>query len=707
MRLLYRNDDGGYSLAEFLYDFPPYAILSHTWSQNSEEVTLDDIVKGTDVRKAGYQKIQFCGEQAVKDDLRYFWVDTCCIDKSSSAELNEAINSMFRWYQNAARCYVYLEDVSADTPHINIDFQHSRWFTRSWTLQELIAPTSVEFLSREGVSVGTKLSKMTEIHETTGIPIEALSGAPMSEFSVEERMSWTKGRKSRREEDESYALFGIFDVYMSIIYGEGKENAQRRLWRKIQKLNNADSYPGWGGESGEDPHLTTIPGQIPTIRVTGPGVPVVPALDLDDESWADEFGQGSHRTTIPGQIPTISVTDFEVPEILELDSDDESEIASIFSDGGMSSSTASTATSPVQTIGIREVSQALLSNDDLRVLYTTAVNSIERRKVRSHFRGFLKNYGRYLLKDAIGNALEIQAAKFVVELAGRIADEISWAITGPEEPRAPRTRLERKDLETWLSTSQGGGNVAVKETDAATLKENVDEIFDEGESDGELDEGLSFPNIDRVKEFLLHSEAFQTHVREMRTWLKMDGSKRKDAERSAGTDDQHLVVEDVTEELLDSPTFSEESQQQMDKNGKRKAEDLTEVDTGHLDIPRSPREPPVDPITTETRQEQTDQEDDPSVETGKELQQESTQQGSTPESQPQTRPRLPPHQHGNSVRDLISALLEFWGLSFFFHDIVDLFLPSVPSGYRRLRWRCVSHHSFLPLSSSARLASLR
>jgi hypothetical protein len=648
MRLLYRNDDGGYSTAEFLYDIPPYAILSHTWVPDFEEVTLRDIMDDNAVHKKGYQKIQFCGAQAAKDGLSYFWVDTCCIDKSSSAELNEAINSMFRWYQNAARCYVYLEDISADTPHINIDFQHSRWFTRAWTLQELIAPDSVEFLSREGVSVGTKLSKMTEIHKITGIPIEALSGAPMSEFSVEERMSWTKGRKSRRAEDESYALFGIFDVYMSIIYGEGKQNAQRRLWRKIQKLNNADSYPGWGNESGEDPHRTTIPGQIPTIRITGLGVPAIP----------------------------------------ELDSDDESDIASIFSDGGMSSSTASTATtSPVQTIGIREVSQALLSNDDLRALYTTAVNSIERRKVRSHIRGFLKNYGRYLLRDALGNALEIQAARFVVELAGRIADEISWAIAGPEEPRAPRTRLERKDLETWLSNSQGGGNMTVKETDPATLRESVDEVFDEGESDGEHDETVSFPNIDRVKEFLLHSEAFQTHVREMRIWLKMDGSKRKDAERSAGTDDEHLVVENVTEELLESPTFSEEPQQQMDGIEKREGEDLVEiVDTEHLHVPRSTRETLEDPIITEARQQQTHQADNPSAASDAQ-----SYHDSAPEPQP--RPRPPPRHQANSARDLISALLEFWGLSFFFHDIIELFLPSVPPGYRRLRWRCVSHHS--------------
>jgi hypothetical protein len=646
MRLLYRNDDGGYSFAAFISSkTPPYAILSHIWGKASEEATLEDIVKGTAVQKAGYQKIQFCGEQAAKDNLRYFWVDTCCIDKSNSAEVQEAINSMFKWYKNAARCYVYLADISTNTTQVNTDFYHSRWFTRAWTLQELIAPSSVEFFSSEGVLVGSKKLKMTKIHTTTGISFKALSGAPMSECSVDERMSWTKGRKSRREEDEAYALLGIFDVYMPIIYGERKENAHRRLWRKIQELNNADSYPGRAVESEADPY----------------------------------------RTTIPGQIHAVSFTDLEVPVIPELDSDDESEIASVFSDGGMSSLTVSTAsTSPVQTIGIREVSQALLSNDDLRALYTTAVNSIERRKVRSHFRGFLKNYGRYLLKDAFSNALEIQAAKFVVELAGRIADEISWAITGPEEPQSSRTKLKRKDLETWLSTSQGGESIAVKEPDPATSKESVDEIFDEGESDGELDEGLSFPNIDRVKEFLLHSEAFQTHVREMRTWLKMDGSKRKDAEPLAGKDDEHLIVEDVTQETLDSPIISEEPQHQMDGNEKRKAEDSIGEDTSHLDIPSSTRETLVDP---EPHQQPANQNDDPPAEPAPQ----PHHHDSARESQP--RPHPPPRQQANSVRDLISGLLEFWGISFFFYDVVELFLPSVPTGYRRLRWRCVSRYS--------------
>jgi hypothetical protein len=143
MRLLERNSAGQLSLTENLIgdDIPKYAILSHTWG--AEEVTFRDLIDGTGKSKAGYEKIRFCSQQTTNDSLQYFWVDTCCIDKSSSAELQEAINSMFRWYQNAAKCYVYLSDVSirkrkASDPSSEYTwesaFRSSRWFTRGWTL---------------------------------------------------------------------------------------------------------------------------------------------------------------------------------------------------------------------------------------------------------------------------------------------------------------------------------------------------------------------------------------------------------------------------------------------------------------------------------------------------------------------------------------------------------------------------------------------
>ncbi|KAK6605156.1 Vegetative incompatibility protein HET-E-1-like protein 15 [Botrytis cinerea] len=198
---------------------PPYAILSHTWGPNDEEVTFEDIVNGTGKVKPGYEKIRFCGEQAKQDGLLYFWIDTCCINKSNNAELSRSINSMFRWYRNAARCYVYLSDVSGYSVSGNhkciprlweSDFRKSKWFTRGWTLQELLAPVSIEFFSRERGRLGDKSSLITQISEITNIPRTALEGYPLSQFSVEERLQWIQHRQTTLEEDKAYSLLDEF-----------------------------------------------------------------------------------------------------------------------------------------------------------------------------------------------------------------------------------------------------------------------------------------------------------------------------------------------------------------------------------------------------------------------------------------------------------------------------------------------------------------
>ncbi|KAI9778246.1 MAG: hypothetical protein M1839_008270 [Geoglossum umbratile] len=246
MRLLLRSNTGEFSLTKDLVGndvIPPYAILSHTWKEG-QEVTFKDLMEGTSKNKTGYDKIQFCGQQAKRDGLQYFWVDTCCIDKSNNVELQEAINSMFRWYQNAAKCYVYLSDVSTTkrkaSDHFSgftwePAFQESRWFTRGWTLQELLAPVSVDFFSRESKQLGDKRTLERQIHEITRIAVLALRGTPLCEFGVEERLSWAKNRETMRKEDKAYSLLGIFDVYMPLIYGEGEENAFKRLRKKINK----------------------------------------------------------------------------------------------------------------------------------------------------------------------------------------------------------------------------------------------------------------------------------------------------------------------------------------------------------------------------------------------------------------------------------------------------------------------------------------
>ncbi|PMD18044.1 HET-domain-containing protein [Hyaloscypha hepaticicola] len=242
MRLLVHNNDGDFGLTQFFDDIPPYAILSHTWGP--QEVTFGDMMDGNGTRKTGFDKIRFCGEQARRDGLQYFWVDTCCIDKSSSAELAEAINSMFHWYRDAAKCYVFLSDVPTvdgeDQSHQlpwESAFRASRWFTRGWTLQELIAPASVEFFSKEGVLLGNKAFLERHICEITGIPAKALRGGYLSDFSVIERMSWSEKRETTCKEDIAYSLLGIFDINMPLIYGEGREKALRRLREEIDKAS--------------------------------------------------------------------------------------------------------------------------------------------------------------------------------------------------------------------------------------------------------------------------------------------------------------------------------------------------------------------------------------------------------------------------------------------------------------------------------------
>jgi hypothetical protein len=247
MRLLQRSQTGELSLTEDLvgdHPIPPYAILSHTWGPDTEEVTFEDMTHGTGKNKPGYDKILFCGEQARQDGLQYFWIDTCCINKKNDAELSRSINSMYRWYHNAERCYVYLFDVSTrkrkrdgdsrDT--LESDFKRSRWFMRGWTLQELLAPASVEFFSQEGERLGDKSSLRRQIVDITNISPSALQGEPLSQFSVEQRLQWIEHRQTKLEEDKAYSLLGIFGVYILPIYGEGKAKALNRLLDEFYKI---------------------------------------------------------------------------------------------------------------------------------------------------------------------------------------------------------------------------------------------------------------------------------------------------------------------------------------------------------------------------------------------------------------------------------------------------------------------------------------
>ncbi|ETS74201.1 hypothetical protein PFICI_14067 [Pestalotiopsis fici W106-1] len=223
-----------------------YAILSHTWG--TEEVTFADLSGNrgeTYKNKAGFIKIRYTCKQARNDGLRYAWIDTCCINKDSSAELSEAINSMYRWYKKADICYAYLADFYAIGSVRSSDLKNCRWFYRGWTLQELLAPEKVVFYGRNWTRIGTKVKMGLRLEAVTGIPRTILWGQrALDTVSVAARMSWAANRETSRTEDAAYCLLGIFDVNMPLLYGEG-EKAFLRLQSEIMSQTQDDSLFAW------------------------------------------------------------------------------------------------------------------------------------------------------------------------------------------------------------------------------------------------------------------------------------------------------------------------------------------------------------------------------------------------------------------------------------------------------------------------------
>jgi hypothetical protein len=227
---------------------PEYAILSHTWGE--QEMTLQDMHHSEPEKFKCFEKVDRCCKLVAKEGFEYVWIDTCCIDKNSSSELSEAINSMYRWYKEAQVCITYLSDVpSGEDPSSPLStFRNCKWFTRGWTLQELIAPPVVEFYGKNAkgdwTEIGTKLSLQKIISEVTGIPSEVLKTGDMRDISVAKRMSWASRRETTREEDRAYSLLGLFDVNMPMVYGEG-ERAFARLQQEIMKISNDHSLFAW------------------------------------------------------------------------------------------------------------------------------------------------------------------------------------------------------------------------------------------------------------------------------------------------------------------------------------------------------------------------------------------------------------------------------------------------------------------------------
>ncbi|KAH8896265.1 HET-domain-containing protein, partial [Thozetella sp. PMI_491] len=275
---------------------PRYAILSHTWGNDEDEVLLREM-QGEPLPalsppvKLGFGKIRRSAEMAKTDfDLPYVWVDTCCIDKTSSSELSEAINTMYRWYQEAKICFAYLSDVSKpsgnDSRSMTEAMRASRWFTRGWTLQELIAPAEVIFFDKDWAVLGRKSEPKfrASLTQITGIDPSVLAGlAKVQDISIGDRMKFASRRETKRREDLAYCLLGLFDVNMPLLYGEGSR-AFIRLQEEIMKVSDDQSIFAWQLPE-QDRSLSPICGLLapsPRCFETGLRTSPLPSLILNE-----------------------------------------------------------------------------------------------------------------------------------------------------------------------------------------------------------------------------------------------------------------------------------------------------------------------------------------------------------------------------------------------------------------------------------------
>jgi hypothetical protein len=257
------------NLEHFVAKPPPYAILSHRWG--AEETSFQEWRDGNrDETKSGVRKLRDACAIARCDSFAYLWADTACIEKTSSTELSEAINSMFRYYKRSERCYAYLDDVIAreatDVMAFATSFGQSLWFTRGWTLQELLAPDSVIFFDVTWLGLGTKRDLAPAISLITGIDARFFSETPLEYASISERMSWISNRVTTRLEDIAYCMIGIFNINMPLLYGEGPK-AFVRLQEELIKINNDQTVFAWDYLPTYSDGLTTDTGEFPSLRL--------------------------------------------------------------------------------------------------------------------------------------------------------------------------------------------------------------------------------------------------------------------------------------------------------------------------------------------------------------------------------------------------------------------------------------------------------
>ena len=522
-------------------DVPDYVIVSHRWVSSREELSYRDFLDGRKRESRGYAKIISLCEKALAHGYTWVWIDTCCIDRSSSAELTEAINSNFHWYQNARECYVYLYDVTWDepddrytstsllftpreqprvlgSPASRLSFRKADWHTRGWTLQDLLAPSKLFFYDRNWYWIGNRETLAADIALATGIEIKYLLGSSLDEANAATKLRWAAYRRCSRTEDNSYCLLGIFDVNMPLIYGEG-DNAFLRLQQEIWKKTNDKSLFSWMTQDGQK-------GKAPPAGA----------------SW---------REITAAFAPSLAAFKYNLdPSIAGGEIDDVASTVSAVS--WASTATGSSATLVGEAlVAAEEFVDILRRDENLNPIFSVAMNHVTLEELKRKVQELLKIYSIDLQQEA-SNGLQKEA----VALVRRRRAYIAYRICQPYDKSAGRyedqfAQIMQLDpdiharLEEYARTRSRADVENEPMEDLET--DDTGERLGSGPPSEDEPEQLEPTDLDRVKAFMVESAAYERLIQNFRDFITSYGEPEQTIQNRPFT--QRLLPADVWRRL--------------------------------------------------------------------------------------------------------------------------------------------------------------
>ncbi|KAK1534321.1 mitochondrion organization and biogenesis protein [Colletotrichum costaricense] len=506
-----------------LENAPPYAVLSHLWEH--DEVLFQDLRDGQMLRpRAGLRKIDAACLVAQERMLRYIWIDTSCVDIESESERSEAVESSFRIFKSAALCIAYLSDVESERPlpagHVyltdrNLDdnlegrfrhtFKRSRWFTRSWALPELIAPSELVFYSRGWELIGTRSELRNHLFDITGVDTFILQGGDLAKVSVARKMFWATSRNAYRLEDISYSLAGLFGVDMMPIYGEGNLSAFLRLQEHIAKTVPDPTLFAWRKDWLQK--FTTWD----------------KCKDLVNSSHLRDFlasspGAFSHcGSMFPAKV---TFDDFKLNQ-RDFGNDDDTawETSSVASFQSSATTLIEGSTSTPVTSGLGNAISFLSENDTLYPLFRLAMQTprVGPDRLRRNLTRILRSLGLELAIEAITKEEALSAVFFRVyrlAIASGVTSRIAEKSLEPIALDQPRTRAP-EDAPGTLSEDPHRDEFAQLEQEDDDLGQEEGDDAPE-EKEGQANE-LDFESI---RAFVLSSGAFENMTRRLSDFVK-------------------------------------------------------------------------------------------------------------------------------------------------------------------------------------------